>query len=159
MSLLTHCLLWVSICTLYRFTLSNARLFYSSMGNPLGWKGLRILFHSWCRELKELEIRNTPNCSHLALYQLDPPEQFVSDWLCFQYLRTLGIKWKDIAQLLLVSRWTRWTIWRQVRDLGIAEKTGFTNIADTHLAMMLCDLSLEFKGVLWGISPHKRPTS
>ena len=40
---------------------------------------LRILFHSWCRELKELEIRNTPNCSHLALYQLNSPERFVSD--------------------------------------------------------------------------------
>jgi len=25
------------------FTLSNARRFYSSMGNPLGWKGLRGL--------------------------------------------------------------------------------------------------------------------
>ena len=25
------------------FTLSNARQFYSSMGNPLGWKGLRGL--------------------------------------------------------------------------------------------------------------------
>ena len=24
------------------FTLSNARRFYSSMGNPLGWKGLMI---------------------------------------------------------------------------------------------------------------------
>ena len=28
------------------FTLSNARRFYSSMGNPLGWKGLiRMLMH------------------------------------------------------------------------------------------------------------------
>ena len=26
------------------FTLSNARQFYSSMGNPLGWKGLTIPF-------------------------------------------------------------------------------------------------------------------
>ena len=25
------------------FTLSNARRFYSSMGNPLGWKGLLFL--------------------------------------------------------------------------------------------------------------------
>ena len=24
------------------FTLSNARQFYSSVGNPLGWKGLRF---------------------------------------------------------------------------------------------------------------------
>jgi len=24
------------------FTLSNARRFYSSMGNPIGWKGLKV---------------------------------------------------------------------------------------------------------------------
>ena len=45
------------------------------------------------------------------------------------YFRTLAFKWKDIASLLLVSRGT---IWRRVRDLGIAEKPGFRNIAGTH---------------------------
>ena len=45
------------------------------------------------------------------------------------YFRTLAFKWKDIASLLLVSRGT---IWRPVRDLGIAEKPGFRNIAGTH---------------------------
>ena len=26
---------------------------------------LRVLFHSWCRKLTELGLRNTPNCTHL----------------------------------------------------------------------------------------------
>ena len=46
------------------------------------------------------------------------------------YFRTLAFKWKDIASLLLVSRGT---IWRRVRDLGIAETPGFRNIAGTNL--------------------------
>ena len=35
---------WVPIGTYIDFTLSNARRFYSSMGNPLGRKGLRIIW-------------------------------------------------------------------------------------------------------------------
>ena len=33
------------------FTLSNAWRFYSSMGNPLGWKGLKIL--EWLKSMKD----------------------------------------------------------------------------------------------------------
>ena len=36
---------------------------------------LRVLFHSWCRKLTELGLRNTPNCTHLAVYLLSPPER------------------------------------------------------------------------------------
>ena len=46
------------------------------------------------------------------------------------HFRALGFKWKDIAELLLVSRWT---LWRRVRALGITEVTGFTNIGNTDL--------------------------
>ena len=35
---------------------------------------------------------------------------------------------EDIAELLLVSRWT---LWRRVRELGISEETGFTIIGNT----------------------------
>ncbi|KAJ7383363.1 hypothetical protein OS493_028441 [Desmophyllum pertusum] len=101
---------------------------------------LRILFHSWCRRLQELGLRNTPNCTHLAVYLLSPPESTVNigpgrpkyeiDEETLLNFRALGFKWKDIAELLLVSRWT---VWRRVRDLGIAERTGFTNIENTHL--------------------------
>ena len=35
---------------------------------------LRVLFHSWCRKLTELGLRNTPNCTHLAVYLVSSPE-------------------------------------------------------------------------------------
>ena len=101
---------------------------------------LRTLCHSWCRKLQELELRNTPNCSHLTVHQLNSPERvgnpgpgrsrYKIDEETSLYFRTLAFKWKDIASLLLVSRGT---IWWRVRDLGIAEKPGFRNIAGTHL--------------------------
>ena len=46
------------------------------------------------------------------------------------HFRALGYKWKDIAELLLVSRWT---LWRRVEELGISEETGFTIIGNTDL--------------------------
>ena len=46
------------------------------------------------------------------------------------HFRALGYKWKDIAELLLVSRLT---LWRRVRELGISEETGFTIIGNTNL--------------------------
>ncbi|XP_044183537.1 uncharacterized protein LOC122964112 [Acropora millepora] len=101
---------------------------------------LRVLFHSWCRKLTERGLRNTPNCTHLAVYLLSPPELTVKggpgrpkyeiDEETLLHFRALGFKWKDIAELLLVSRWT---LWRRVRELGITEKTGFTNIGNTDL--------------------------
>ena len=39
------------------FTLSNARRFYSSMGNPLGWKGLKR-YDGGCKE----NINSKLNC-------------------------------------------------------------------------------------------------
>ena len=46
------------------------------------------------------------------------------------HFRSLGFSWKNIARLLLVSRWT---IWRRVRELGIAKKTGFSDATDEQL--------------------------
>ena len=46
------------------------------------------------------------------------------------HFRAFGYKWKDIAELLLVSRWT---LWRRVQELGISEETGFTIIGNTDL--------------------------
>lgn len=101
---------------------------------------LRVLYHLWCRKLTELELTNTPNCTHLAVYLLSPPERTVNrgpgrpkyeiDEETLLHFRALGFKWKDIAGLLLVSRWT---LWRRVRELGITEETGFTNITNTNL--------------------------
>ena len=44
------------------------------------------------------------------------------------HFRALEYKCKDIAELLLVSRWT---LRRRVRELGISEETGFTIIGNT----------------------------
>ena len=101
---------------------------------------LRVLFHSWCRKLTERELRNTPNCTHLAVYLLSPPQRTVNggpgrpkyeiDEETLLHFRALGFKWKDIAELLLVSRWT---LWQRVQALGITEETGFTNVGNTDL--------------------------
>ena len=45
------------------------------------------------------------------------------------HFRTLGYKWKDIAELFV----SRWTLWRRARELGINEETGFTIIGNTDL--------------------------
>ena len=99
---------------------------------------LRVLFHNWCRKLTELGLRNTPNCTHLAVYLVSSPERTVNgrpgrpkneiDEETLLHFRALGYKWKDIAELLLVSRLT---LWRRVRELGISEETGFTIIGNT----------------------------
>ena len=101
---------------------------------------LRVLFHSWCRKLTELGLRNTPNCTHLAVYLVTSLELTVNgepgkpkyeiDEETLLHFRALGYKWKDIAELLLVSCWT---LWRQVGELGISEETGFTIIGNTDL--------------------------
>ena len=46
------------------------------------------------------------------------------------HFRALRYKWKDIAELLLVSCWT---LWRWVGELGISEETGSTIIGNTDL--------------------------
>ena len=37
---------------------------------------LRILFHSWCQKLQELELRNTWNCSHQSA--ISPSRSFMN---------------------------------------------------------------------------------
>ena len=101
---------------------------------------LRVLFHSWCRKLTELGLRNTPNCTHLAVYLVSSLELTVNEEPgrpkygineeTLLHFRALGYKWKDIAELLLISCWT---LWRQVGELGISEETGSTIIGNTDL--------------------------
>ena len=101
---------------------------------------LRVLFHSWCRKLTELGLRNTPNCTHLAVYLVSSLELTVNgepgrlkyeiNEETLLHFRALGYKWKDIAELLLVSCWT---LWRWVGELGISEETGSTIIGNTDL--------------------------
>ena len=51
------------------FTLSNARRFYSSMGNPLGWKGLRFL-DGFVGTISLFEGLVTMKCSSSIFFKL-----------------------------------------------------------------------------------------
>ena len=65
---------------------------------------LRVLFHNWCRKLTELGLRNTPNCTHLAVYLVSSPERTVNggpgrpkyeiDEETLLHFKALGYKWK-----------------------------------------------------------------
>ena len=46
------------------------------------------------------------------------------------HFRNIGYSWKEIAELLLVSRWT---ILRTVRAYGIENQAGFSSITDNVL--------------------------
>ena len=79
---------------------------------------LMVLFHSWCRKLTELGLRNNPNCTHVAVYLVSSLEltvygepgrpKYEINEETLLHFRALGYKWKDIAELLLVSCWTLW---------------------------------------------------
>ena len=63
-------------------------------------------------------------------------------------LRSLGFKWKQISDMLPVSRWT---IRRRVVEFGIQETTGFTDITDAELDGLVQQFMLEH-GSLIGCS-------
>ena len=119
---------------------------------------LNVLFHVWCRKLQNLRQRSTTPCTNLAVLSLRPPEHCVIagpgrpkyniDEDVLLNLRTLGFKWKDIAQLLLVSRWT---LWRRVRELGIVTRTGFSDIDNDQLDDIVRDF-MNVQGSLVGYS-------
>lgn len=46
------------------------------------------------------------------------------------HLRSLGYQWNEIAAMFLVSRWT---IYRRVKELGIEELLGYSNMSDDEL--------------------------
>ena len=82
---------------------------------------LRVLFHSWCQKLTELGLRNTPNCTHLAVYLVTSLELTVNweperpkyeiDEETLLHFRALGYKWKEIAeiQILMIVCKHSWT--------------------------------------------------
>ena len=103
-------------------------------------RNLQIFFQTWCRKREEYEHRLPTQCTHLAVYSLTVPDkiltgtpgrpkyQISADTLL--NFRTVGFKWKEVSRLLLVSRWT---VWRRVRELGLSEVTGFSNISNEDL--------------------------
>ena len=119
---------------------------------------LNVLFHIWCRKLQNLRQRCTMPCTNLAVLSLRPPEHCVIagpgrpkyniDEDVLLNLRTLGFKWKEIAQLLLVSCWT---LWRRVQELGIVTRTGFSDINNDQLDDIARDF-MNVQGILVGYS-------
>jgi hypothetical protein len=77
---------------------------------------LRIIYHVWCQKLQEIGQRSNTACTHLAVFSVSAPlclptdgpgrPKYKIEEEVLLNLRTLGFKWKEIAQLLLVSPWT-----------------------------------------------------
>ena len=121
---------------------------------------LRVLFHSWCRKLTERGLRNTPNCTHLAVYLLSPPELTVKggpgrpkyeiDEETLLHFRALGFKWKDIAELLLRAGNNSRSSdivrpnFEYVRPISHFDRTRCPNISTTQLTSSpTCSLSVK----------------
>ena len=52
------------------------------------------------------------------------------------YLCEIGFKWKDIAAMFMVSRWT---LFLRLKELGLESITGFSNISDEELDLKMKD--------------------
>ena len=99
-----------------------------------GFSG-RILLTGSCSTLSS----NT-ECTSLAIYSLEQLPQIYTGLLgrpklginenVILELRSLRFKWKDISDMLLVSRWT---IRRRVIEYGIQDIKGFSQLSDEHV--------------------------
>ena len=98
-------------------------------------RNFRLLFLTWSRTLS-----SSTQCTSLAVYLLEKPltvhrrlpgrpKLQVSVEVLLE-LRSLGFKWNDISEMLLVSRWT---IRRRVVEFGIEEVTGFSELTNEEL--------------------------
>ena len=96
----------------------------------------RLLYLNMSRTLSS----NT-ECTSLAIYSLEQPPRIYTRLLpgrpklginenVILELRSLGFKWKDISDMLLVSRWK---IRRRVIEYGIQDVTGFSQLSDEQL--------------------------
>jgi len=104
-------------------------------------------------QLLQIELNrseSSTHCSTLAVYTLESPpvsrtnnigrpKLEISEHVLLQ-LRSLGFKWRQISDMLLVSRWT---IRRRVVEFGIQETTGFTDITDAELDGLVQQFMLE----------------
>ena len=97
----------------------------------------RILFLEWTRRR---ETQASSPCTNLAIYSLEIPKverssrpgrpRFEINEDVLLELRSYGFTWKQIADMLLVSRWT---IRRRVVEYGLQETTGFSAISDEQV--------------------------
>ncbi len=95
----------------------------------------RLLYLNMSRRLSS----NT-QCTSLAIYSLEKPPTIhtglagrpkldLSENVILE-LRSLGFKWKDISDMLLISRWT---LRRRVNEYGIQDITEFSQLTDEQL--------------------------
>jgi hypothetical protein len=85
-------------------------------------------------------LSSNTQCTSLAIYSLEKPPPVhtglqgrptldVSENVILE-LHSLGFKWKDISDMLLLSRWT---IRRRVIEYRIEDVTGFLQLSDEQL--------------------------
>ena len=101
---------------------------------------LQVIYRDWCRKLSEMQLRNRPNCTHLAVYSICQPEitmpegpgrpRYIISEDVLVSLKSLGYIWQEISSLLLVSRTT---LWRRVDELGIQNQIGYSIITNEEL--------------------------
>ena len=96
-------------------------------------RNLRIMYVDLFRDMMKTNNR-------LAYLNLEPPPTEISrgpgrpKYIISEeklvFLKQLGFTWKNIATMLLVSRWT---IYRRINQLGLHEVTGYSNLTDEEL--------------------------
>ena len=97
-------------------------------------RNIRSLYLDWIRS--ETDSR----CTNVAIYSLQCPPVIrtatpgrprldIREDVVIE-LRSFGFTWKNISEMLLVSRWT---IRRRVIEYGIQEITGYSNMSDDDL--------------------------
>ena len=101
------------------------------------FNNVRILFLELTRRR---ETQTGSPCSNLAIYSLEMPKversgrpgrpRFEISEDVLLELRSYGFTWKQVADMLLVSRWT---IRRRVVEYGLQETTGFSALSDEQI--------------------------
>ena len=96
-------------------------------------RNLRLMYVDLFRDMMKTNNR-------LAYLNLEPPPTEISrgpgrpKYIISEeklvFLKQLGFTWKNIATMLLVSRWT---IYRRINQLGLHEVTGYSNLTDEEL--------------------------
>lgn len=105
-------------------------------------RNIRALYLDWTR------YGTDSRCTNVAIYSLQCPPVIrtvtpgrprldIREDVLIQ-LRSFGFTWKNISQMLLVSRWT---IRRRVIEYGIQEITGYSNISDEELDIIVREFS------------------
>ena len=126
-----NCLAYQSQELLESFCEINNQIFInlSAMYQILCRKALNL---NCCQELAVLNVRNEQQTVKGAgRPKLDIKKETLLN------LKNLGFTWKEIASMLLVSRWT---VGRRVKEFGIENITGYSDISDDELDRLIINI-------------------